>query len=131
MKIRLFCAVAIALLAVAGCTKSSTGTSGNMKLTLFKPEDLTIRRGETMKVMVKIERTGFTQPVTVHFENFPAGVQLESEMSVGAGQSSVICSVHAAQDAALASGKEVRITAGGPPGLTTNENLTLTVKEAK
>jgi hypothetical protein len=105
------------------------GAAGK-KLTIVKPADQTIKRGETNEVKITIKRDAFRDPVTVRFEGLPTGVRVQDEShQIAAEENSGTFTLKAEPDASLAKDQMVYVTVSGPDGLKTEESFKLTVKE--
>ena len=66
-----------------GCASTSTSsTTAERKITLSKPGDLTLKRGETDDIVIKVWKQNINSDVSVRFDNLPRGVQvLEKEVN--------------------------------------------------
>jgi len=119
--------VVAALFALGGCTKESaaSGRSGT-RLALNKPADQTMKQGDSNKVAVSVDRTGFADAVNVKFSNLPAGVRVTEE-SIPAGDSSRDFVLVAAPEAAVVTKQIVTVQARGQ-GIDTSTTFELTVK---
>ena len=119
--------VVAALFALGGCTKESaaSGRSGT-RLALNKPADQTMQQGDSNKVAVSVDRTGFADAVNVKFSNLPAGVRVTEE-SIPAGDSSRDFVLVAAPEAAVVTKQIVTVQARGQ-GIDTSTTFELTVK---
>ncbi len=116
------------LLALAGCQQSTVRGPEGKALTLTVPAAVTLHRGETQTVQVGLARTEFTQGVTVSLANLPAGVTArESSKTVETTAATFVLT--ASQDAALVTNQAVNVTAKGPNGMATTEQMRLTVKQ--
>jgi hypothetical protein len=119
---------AMAILGGAGCEKSTVSANGK-KLTVVKPADQTIKRGETNEVKIVIKRDDFRDPVSVRFEGLPTGVKVQDESrQIAAEENSATFTLRAEPDAALTKDQMVYVTVSGP-GLKTEESFKLTVKD--
>lgn len=123
-------AVLAVLVAGLGACEKSTVSAKGKKLTLSKPADQTIRRGETNEVKISISRDGFRDPVTIKFEDLPAGVHLQDQTrQILSDDSSTTFTLRADPDTALTQDHVVRVTASAPDGLSTSEAFKLSVKD--
>jgi len=133
MKLRtLFAALAMAALAAApmGCGTNTAKDTAGRELTLVKPADQTIKRGESNRVAVAITRDEFEGPVAVRFEGLPAGVKVvEGEVSIPADKNVMNFTLVADASAELVSEKPVRVIVTGPNNLVTSEVFELTIKD--
>jgi len=132
MKKLAVCVVALSasLALMSGC-KQSTSQVGDKKLTLTKPSNVSIHRGGTDDVTVRISREGFREKIKVSFSNLPKGVEVTTkDMDIGSDQTSGTFTFKASDDAELMT-KEATVTTTGPDGLQASENFSVTVKEKK
>ena len=128
-KLSILIAVLASLMVGAGCEKSTVGAKGK-KLTLMKPADQTIKRGETNDVKITIKRDDFRDPVTVKFEGLPAGVRVQDEArQIAAEETTATFTLKAEPDASVGKDQVVYVTVLGPDGLKTEESFKLTVKD--
>jgi|SoiMethySBSTD1v2_1073268.scaffolds.fasta_scaffold383422_2 hypothetical protein len=132
MNKRTTCAILGALFALAGCHSTSVQDQQGNKLTLLKPADQTLRRGDTNQVTVAINRGGFTSPVPIDFAGLPAGVRVvEADRKIQSGESSASFTLQADNNAALVEKQRVVVTAYTPGGAETREEFRVTVKETR
>ena len=83
-------------------------------MSLTVPNDVTIDQGESETVKVSIDRDNFNEPVTVAFENLPAGVKLmEKDLTIPAGKESVQFTLQVERDAQPVENHPVRVKASG------------------
>src|SRR2546423_1708001 len=88
MKLIPFAAL-VAMFALVGCEKTTVEGPAGKKLTLTKPSDQTLKRGETNAVKVSISRSNFRDPVQVKFEGLPNGVTVQDmDKKINAEESS-------------------------------------------
>jgi len=111
----------------ASCTKqaSASGPAGT-KLDLSQPSDQTITQGETNKVAISIDRTGFADPIQVSFTNLPAGVTVDGNSIPPADEKKDFVLV-ASPTAPVVNKQLVTVTAKGA-GISTTQTFALTVK---
>jgi hypothetical protein len=129
MKLIPFAAL-VAIFALVGCEKSTVEGPAGKKLTLSKPADQTLKRGETNAVKVSISRSNFRDPVQVKFEGLPNGVTVQDlDRKINAEESSANFTLRAEPTADLVQNQEVKITVTGPDGLSVTESFKLTVKD--
>lgn len=131
MKNRWMLAVAVACLAVAGCSKSATVEGeGGTKLTLTKPSSVTLERGAMAKTDLTIKRKDLPGEVTIKFTNLPKGVEV-----VDAGNNIVgdkgTYTLRASDTADLVENSVAQVTATGQGGISVSESMNVTVKEKK
>ena len=133
MKLRtLFAALAVAAMAAApmGCGSNTAKDAGGRELTIVKPADQTIKRGESNRVAVAITRDEFEGPVNVRFEGLPAGVKVaEGDVTIPADKNVMNFTLVADVSAELVAEKPVRVVVTGPNNLVTSEVFELTIKE--
>ena len=125
---RLMCASLCVTGLAAGCEKTTVESSAGKKLTLVKPSNQTITRGETEKVMVAVARTNFEGPVMVRFNDLPRGVSVvDSTSNIDGNERTFV--LKAAADADLVKNHSASVTATGPDGMAATEKFEITVKE--
>lgn len=118
------------VLTLSGCQKSTVEGPAGRKLTVTKPSDQTIRRGEENKVRVAIGRDNFKAAVDVKFENLPAGVQvLDATPRILDGDNSADFTLKATDAATVVNNHEAKVTVTGPQGLSVTESFKITVKD--
>lgn len=121
---------ALAALSTGGCGTNTATAPGGRELTLVKPADQTIQRGESNRVAVAITRDDFEGPVKVEFEGLPAGVRVaEGDTAIPADKNVMNFTLVADASAELVADKPVRIVVKGPDDLTTSAVFEVTVKE--
>jgi len=120
-----------AFLALAlGCQQTSVEGPGGKKLTVVKPADQTLRRGETNQITLTINRDNFRDPVDVKFENLPKGVQVQDkDKKIATGDNTATFTLVADASADLVENHEVKVSATGPDGMKVTETFRLSVKE--
>ncbi|KAF0244232.1 MAG: hypothetical protein FD180_2742 [Planctomycetota bacterium] len=123
--------LAVALLgSIVGCSSTSASGSNGKKLTLLKPVNQTLKRGDTNKVAITVVRENIDADVSVRFDNLPEGVKvIETDKKVKDDEFLVNYTLFAANDAGLVSGQVVKVTVEGPEGLAATESFEVTVKE--
>lgn len=124
-------AVALVLVSVSACSSSSSSKGpDSQEITLVKPADQTLRRGESNRVAVVIDRDRFEGPIAVRFEGLPRGVRvLEIDKRIGADENAANYTLQADASADLVTDHVVKITVEGPDRLKTSESFELTIKE--
>jgi len=127
------CAVIVAaFLFVSGCKHATVEGSGGKKLTLVKPADQTIKRGETNQVSIAVTRDNFRDAVDISFDNLPAGVTVQDkDKKLAANDNTATFTLKADANAGLVTNHEVKVTATGPDGMKVTEAFKLTVKDNK
>jgi hypothetical protein len=143
----------VALMLVAGCketgqstekTRSTAQTEGK-SLKFIAPAGVTLARGGTADVTIKLERKNFDDQVTVKFGDLPKGVHVvgASGLNVNTGLVHIdlgheappiagdgaIYTLKADADAPLVADSEMQLTAKGPDGQPVKTSLKVTVIE--
>jgi hypothetical protein len=119
---------ALFLLVLVGC-QQTTNTENGKKLTVTKPSDVTLKRGDTATVTVSIDRGGFRDAVDVKFEDLPKGVTVQDkDHKIATGDSSAKFTLKAADDAELGE-KTVKVIVTGSGGIKTDSAFKVTVKD--
>ena len=114
----------------AGCEKSTVQGDAGKKLTLVKPINQSITRGETEKVSVVVARTNFDGPVMVRFDDLPRGVSLvDTVTNINGNENEKVFVLKAAADADLVKSHRATVSATGPDGMTVKEQFEITIKE--
>jgi len=97
---------------LAACASSTTTGPHGEELTLVKPADQTVRRGETNKVSVYVRRDEFSAPIELKIDGLPKGVEVvERDPKVAAGSNLTEITLYARPDADLVTGQAVKVTA--------------------
>ena len=141
----------VALMLVSGCKEtgqstektSSTAQTQERSLTFVAPAGVSLARGGTADVTIKLERKNFTDDVTVKFDGLPKGVHVvgASGLNVNAGPVHIdlgheappiagdgaIYTLKADADAPLVTDSEMQLTAKGPDGKPVETRLKVTV----
>jgi hypothetical protein len=121
-------AAALAVLLITGCKKSSVEGASDTKLTLVKPGDISLTRGGTAEVAVRIQRQNVEGKVSVRFGDLPSGVSVvDPDKSIVGNEG--IYTLQAADDAALVSGHQAMVTIKGPSGMGVAETFRVSVKD--
>jgi len=106
-----------------------TETTEIKKLTLTAPTSQTIKRGDTDKVTVMVNRTNFDDPVEISFSGLPKGVEVvDKDAKVASGNKSITVTLKASADAAVGE-HEVTLIAKAPGSEENRQTFKLTVKE--
>jgi hypothetical protein len=130
--------VAAVLIVSTGCSdkKTASGTGeGDKKLEVTRPENLTLKQGESKNVKLKITRKNFDEPVDVDISGLPEGVTIkESSAKEGArvkfdkGATEMTLTVHADDKAPVnKDGKKAMVSATGG-GVSTQNVAEWTIK---
>jgi len=116
----------------AGCEKSTVQGDAGKKLTLVKPLDQSIVRGETEKVSVVVTRKNFEGPVMVRFDDLPRGVSLvDTATSINGNENEKVFVLKASTDADLVKNHTATVTATGPDSMSVTEKFEITIKDKK
>jgi hypothetical protein len=132
MKLRTVTSIATALTLVLflGCSKTTVQGPDGKKLTLVKPTDQSVVRGETNKVMVTISRSNFRDAVTVKVEDLPAGVKIqETDLKIAQGDNTVSFTLLADADAKVVANHVAKVVVTGPDNMQATETFKVTVKD--
>lgn len=152
MRIMTIAMMITALMLVSGCKdtgqsgeKSSTAQTKGKSLTFVAPAAVSLARGGTADVTIKLERKNFNNEVTVKFDNLPKGVHIvgAAGLNVNAGPVHIdlgheappiagdgaIYTLKADADAPLVTDSEMQLTAKGPDGQPVTTSLKVTVIE--
>jgi len=117
------------LLFLSGCGGSTTDKSGNEKLKLDKPSDVTVKRGDSAQVKVSIKRNNFGGDVNVAFSDLPKGVTIDpTTAKIGGSDNSTTFTLKAGNDAEVGD-HNVKVTATGPDNLKPAQTFKVTVKD--
>lgn len=120
--------VAVVASSVA-CSSTATGKD-DRKITLVRPANQTLRRGEINKVAITVVRKNISTDVAVKFQHLPAGVKvIEEDRKMKPEEIIVSYTLHADNSADLVTNHNVEVTAEGPDGLAASEVFEVTVKE--
>lgn len=113
--------------ATSGCGKESAASGPvGTRLALTQPSNQHMAQGESNRVAISIERTGFADAVEVSFSNLPSGVKVADD-TIPAGQSNKDFVLVAQPTAAVVEKQIVTVTAKGR-GISTKQTFELTVK---
>ena len=112
--------------ATMGCSKESaaSGPSGT-RLALSAPTDQRMVQGDSNKIAISVDRTGFGDAVTITFANLPEGVSVEGD-SIPAGDTKKDFVLVATPTAKIVEKQIVTVTAKGS-SITTSQTFKLTV----
>jgi len=118
------------LFMLTGCQQGTTTPTGSGgKITLEKPSDVSLNRGDTATVKVSLKRNNYADPVTISFEDLPKGVTVTStDMKIAKDQNSGSFNVKAADDAELGD-KTVKVIATDATGHKVDSAFKVTVKD--
>ena len=118
-------------LAGTACDKTATEGPGGKKLTLVKPSNQTLRRGETNEIAISIGRDNFGGPVKVKFAKLPKGVEAVETRDIPAEQTHATYTLHASNDADLVQNFEAAVTVEGPDGMATTQTFLVSINDKK
>lgn len=128
MKNSLMLPLLAAVVAVSGCSSTTASGSRDRSITIVRPSDQTLRRGEINKVAIAILRQGFRADIQVSFEGLPAGVRvIEADRRFTEDDVVVTYTLFADNDAPPVREARVMVTAEGPDGLSASEVFHVTV----
>src|SRR5262249_48393521 len=119
---------------VVGCPKEKTTSNpdaaGN-KIVLTKPSDQTIKKGDTDKIKISVDRKGINEALEVTFTKLPKGVSLvEKEAKIAANESSATFTLKADPDAQPVTNHEATVTVKGG-GVEVHSDFNVSVKDTK
>lgn len=120
---------ALFLAAATGCEKTTVEGPAGKRLTIVKPADQTLKRGEINEVLVMISRENFGGSVDITFENLPKGVHVVDARPIPSDKSRGTFTLHADPDAGLVEKHSILVTASGPDGMRATEMFLVTVKD--
>jgi hypothetical protein len=124
--------LALACAALTGCEHTTVEGPNKTKLTLNKPSDITVHRGQSQTITIKISRTNFQDPVTVSFDNLPQGVHVEDrDKKIGGQESTGTFTLRADDNAGLVENQEAKVTVTGPSEMKATEPFKISVKDQK
>jgi uncharacterized membrane protein len=141
-KCKILIVFGLAALGAWGCENKTTTTgsappaampgkssSAVKKLTLKAAAEQTIKQGDSHELTIKIDRSNFDDPVTVHLNDLPQGVTCSmNEVIIPAGATETKVTLKVAPDAVVGE-HDVKIDAKAP-GLDENvQTMKLTVKD--
>lgn len=129
MKILSLFAIAMLAVASSGCEKSTVKGSAGRRLTLYKPADQAIVRGETNTMAIVIARDNFEGDVPLRIDQLPDGVSVVEKTVIPGGRDRLVVTLYAKPDARLVENWTARITARGPDRLEASEFFLVTVKD--
>jgi hypothetical protein len=113
-----------------GCSSTSAKGDSGKKLSMLKPVNQTLKRGDTNQVAITVWRSNISSDVSIRFDNLPAGVKvIEKDKKMKDSDYIVNYTMFAANDSGLISGHVVKVTAEGPDGLSVTETFEMSIKE--
>jgi len=116
-----------------GCPNKEKSTAPTTKegntFVLTKPSDQTIKKGDTDKIKISVDRKGINAPLDVTFSDLPKGVSLvEKEAKIAADQNSAEFTLKADADAPAVVNHQSTVSVKGG-GTETSANFNTTVKD--
>lgn len=122
--------LALIAFAIAGCEKTTTEGPQGKKLTIYKPADQTVMRGENNEIAITVARTNFEGALRIQFDDLPKGVKvLDADKGIPAGESRIVFLLHADPDADLVSNHVAKVTVEGPDEMMALETFQISVKD--
>lgn len=103
------------------------GKNGEV-LVLYKPSNVSLRRGDAEPITVRMRREHFDGDVKVSVSNLPSGVEAVDAPRSTRGDSIRIV-LRARDRADLVRNQEVLVSVEGPEGIRATESLSLTVRD--
>lgn len=126
---KLYLACLVLAMGLAACTSTTATAPTGETLTLVKPLDQTVRRGETNKVSVYVRRGKFDAPVDLKVEGLPKGLEVvEPAPHIEPGVNLAEITLYARPDADLVTGHAVKVTAVAGDALSAVEWFHVDVK---
>jgi uncharacterized lipoprotein YehR (DUF1307 family) len=120
---------------MAGCpnkdAKTASANTAGGTFVLSKPSDVTLKRGDTAKVKISVDRkNNLNDALEVAISKLPKGVTVvETETKIAEKQSSAEFTLSAAAEAELVTNHETEVTVRGGGAGPASEKLNVTVKE--
>ncbi|HYC78135.1 MAG TPA: hypothetical protein VEI02_10960 [Planctomycetota bacterium] len=116
-------AAALAFTGLAACGKTTVEGPAGQKLTIVKPADQTVKQGETNKVTITVNRTGFDAPVQIEVRDLPSGVSVAggNTLTIPTDDNLVTVTLVAAADAPPTGDVRASVTARGLNGMAATE----------
>jgi hypothetical protein len=118
-----------ALTCFVGCQKSvTTEGAGGKKLSVTKPNHVTIKQGSTEQIKVSITREKFSDPVQIKVDKLPQGISVvEKRIEIPANETTGTVTLKADENAPIADNQEAVLSVMGPDNLKTTESFPVTV----
>lgn len=121
----------IAISCAVGCAGVSAEAPDGKKLTLMKPMDEMIQRGDRGEVMLTVDREQFDEEIEVEVDDLPKGIEvLNPTLVIPRGQSTFTLLLEAKSDADLVDEHVVRVKVLGPDDLDVVQTFDITVRAA-
>ncbi|KAF0246154.1 MAG: hypothetical protein FD180_985 [Planctomycetota bacterium] len=129
MKNLIVLSLVAATVSMAGCRYTTATGTGDRSISIVRPLDQTLRRGEINRVAVTVLRRGFRSDILIEFDGLPSGVKvIETARRYAESDIFVSYTLYAANDAPAVHEALVTVTAKGPGGLSASEIFQVTVK---
>jgi hypothetical protein len=123
-------AACVSLALLGGCARTTVEGSGGKKLTLSKPNDVTVKRGSAAQLTVKISREKFNDAVSVSIDKLPEGVEVvDTNRKIDPDDTKAEFTLKAGEKAPVVSNYESHVTVTGPDGMKATEPFKVTVKD--
>lgn len=116
----------VAAIGTSCSTQSAASGASGTRLALSEPADQSLEQGESGRVAITVERTGFADAVRVSFSNLPAGVRVEGD-SIQAGDTARDFVLIASPTAGVVDRQIVTVQAHGS-NISTSQTFELTVR---
>ena len=101
-----------ATLLLGGCREEATVEGERGELTLTKPDDMDLVRGQAAKVNIHIDRDDAEGEVAITFSGLPQGVRVvDADKKIAAGADEATYNLQVADDAALVQNHKATVTA--------------------
>ncbi len=124
-KVLLSLVTLVAVTTSCGKESAASGRTGT-RLALTAPANQQLVQGQSNKITIAVERTGFADAVQIAFSNLPSGVRVEGD-AIPAGDSSKAFVLIADPTAALVEKAIVTVAAKGS-GISTSQTFEVSVK---
>jgi hypothetical protein len=115
--------------AAAGCEKATVSGPEGKAMTLVVPSSVTVLRGQSQTVEVKVNRDTMNGTVRVSIANLPKGVTVTDSTKTVEVSGPVTFVLEASKTAGLVANQVVRVTLEGSDGMKAAEEFRLTVKD--
>ena len=113
---------------IAGLDGTTVRGKNGEKLVLYKPSNMTLKRGDAESVTVRMHRENFNGDVRVSVSNLPSGVEaVDAPRSTSSDSIKIV--FRARDRADLVQNQDVLVTAEGPEGIRATESIKLTVRD--
>lgn len=113
---------------LAGCASTSVTGEGGKTLTLLRPANQSLVRGQTNKILITVRRDEFAGPIEIEFQDLPDGVRIvEESTTVPAGDTFQNFTLYVAPDAEGTENHTVTVVATSPDGLQAVERFQIDI----